>query len=146
MFSITWRGEDMGAMWGVSVQPALQVRGQSAAKWQASRIALTDAAERRAVLLLDAAPLQSQAPSRRAAAAPLQIVAYGGEDGEVGVFRAEYEANSRRRISHAAVAGGSHGALRPAEPALLPKGGGEAACLAGAVWQFDRLGALWPHA
>ncbi|EFN53310.1 hypothetical protein CHLNCDRAFT_136985 [Chlorella variabilis] len=50
MFSISWRGPNMGAVWSVAV------------------------------------------------------VAYGGEDGEVGVFPAEYEANSRRRVPHTAVA------------------------------------------
>lgn len=52
-----------------------------------------------------------RASSTTAAACPAvrpvlpQLVAYGGEDGEVGVFKAEYEANSKRRMPHTAVAG-----------------------------------------
>ena len=58
MFSITWRGGNMGALWALSVHPTLQV------------------------------------------------VAYGGEDGEVGAFQAEYEGSAKRRSSHMAIGGG----------------------------------------
>jgi hypothetical protein len=35
----------------------------------------------------------------------VQVIGYGGEDGEVGMFEVEYEASSRRRMPHKAVAG-----------------------------------------
>ena len=35
-----------------------------------------------------------------------QLVAYGGEDGEVGLFWVEYEGHSKRRMKHKGVAGG----------------------------------------
>ncbi|KAL4458983.1 hypothetical protein ABPG75_013848 [Micractinium tetrahymenae] len=57
MFSISWRGPNMGAIWALAVQPSMQV------------------------------------------------AAYAGEDGEVGIFPVEFEGNSKRRMPHSAVAG-----------------------------------------
>ena len=48
MFSISWRGRNMGALWALEAHPSLH------------------------------------------------LVAYGGEDGEVGVFTAEFEGDSRK--------------------------------------------------
>lgn len=35
----------------------------------------------------------------------VQLVAYGGEDGVVGAFHAEYEGHAKRRQPHAAMSG-----------------------------------------
>jgi hypothetical protein len=48
------------------------------------------------------------------------VVGYGGEDGEVGLFQADYEPQSRRRLPHNAIAG-----LRLEEGALVVRGARE---------------------
>jgi hypothetical protein len=42
------------------------------------------------------------------------VVGYGGEDGEVGLFQADYEPQSRRRLPHNAIAGARDAVRCPA--------------------------------
>lgn len=118
MFSVTWRGSDMGAIWSMAVQPAMQVGGQRRRAGMCAGAAAGTAARPAGMHGMGGRgqPAHCQVMPHwqgfliLCSCPWLQFVAYGGEDGVVGVFRADYEPAARRRQHHTAVAGAATGA------------------------------------